>query len=98
MQSGRVGKVEQLAREFSRQLWAEIGSTKMKQVIQLNANEKNPSVCHSHDFCDANMVMLAAGSALKFWSEFSFDWEGPQVKLMNEGWALAKVLNFPSGK
>jgi hypothetical protein len=49
--------VEQLARIFSKKLQSEIGNRKLHQVIRLNSEETNPAICHSHDFCDANMIM-----------------------------------------
>jgi hypothetical protein len=32
-------------------------------MVTRNAGETNASICHSHDFCDANMVMAAAFTA-----------------------------------
>ena len=52
---------ERLARIFSRLLDAEIGRKNMRMAIWANREEPEGSgVCHSHDFCDANMTMLAA--------------------------------------
>ena len=31
----------------------------MREVVKRNLAEAAPSVCHSHDFCDANMVISA---------------------------------------
>jgi len=31
-----------------------------EEMRRLNAVESNPAICHSHDFCDANMSMLEA--------------------------------------
>jgi hypothetical protein len=52
-----------LAREFSRVLRATLDAHEVAEVIARNRIETSPSVCHSHDFCDANMVMLAAFEA-----------------------------------
>ncbi len=30
------------------------------EACRRNHEEQNPNVCHTHDFCDANMVMHAA--------------------------------------
>jgi hypothetical protein len=35
-----------------------LGHAKYNQVLKLNRAEQNPNVCHSHDFIDANEVML----------------------------------------
>lgn len=32
----------------------------LARVRELNRAEQNPGVCHSHDYCDANMAMLEA--------------------------------------
>jgi hypothetical protein len=50
----------ELAQAFSRELRAELTADEIAQVIALNATETSPDVCHSHDFCDANMTMLRA--------------------------------------
>jgi len=51
---------EALAATFVRILRQTIGDEKYAKVVALNGVELNPDVCHSHDFCDANMVMDAA--------------------------------------
>ena len=51
---------EALAAAFVRILRQTIGEEKYAKVVALNGVELNPDVCHSHDFCDANMVMDAA--------------------------------------
>src|SRR3989304_4399232 len=53
-------KIEAVAREFSRLLLAEIGNKKFREVVKRNKLEKDKGICHSHDFCDANMVMQDA--------------------------------------
>lgn len=52
--------VEDLAREFSRLLRRDLSARQMAEVVRLNDTEANKSVCHTHDFCDANMVMAEA--------------------------------------
>ena len=50
-----------LALEFSRQMRATLSAVEMLEAINRNRAEPvNSGVCHTHDFCDANMVMLAA--------------------------------------
>lgn len=50
---------KELLVEFCRALREEIGDEEYAEVLALNAQETDPNVCHSHDYCDANMVMLA---------------------------------------
>ena len=49
--------VDSLAIEFCDELRATLTPEKMQDVVSLNAMEADPNVCHSHDFCDANMVL-----------------------------------------
>lgn len=52
---------EQVARVFAAKLLEEIGAANLAEVNRLNTPEDRAAgICHSHDFCDANMVMLAA--------------------------------------
>jgi hypothetical protein len=50
----------QLARAFSRHLRATLTTRELAEVIARNKTVTSPSVCHSHDFCDANVVALGA--------------------------------------
>lgn len=52
--------MEPLARVFSDELRKEIGVENLAEAVRRNAGEVSGGVCHSHDFCDANMVMDAA--------------------------------------
>ncbi len=73
----------ELANAFNRHLLEAIGEENFREVVARNAAEKNPNLCHSHDFCDANMVMADA------WKEA----EGKEVDLAipyaQELWGLA---------
>ena len=53
-------KTELLAKTFSRLLQEEIGLDKLTEINELNKTVQYLSCCHSHDMCDANMVMLSA--------------------------------------
>lgn len=82
----------QLAAEFSRQLSAQLTTLEMASVVARNAIDTNPNVCHSHDFCDANQVMLDAMTALGATGEYSGD--AAQVDLINEAWVIARAADF----
>ena len=45
---------------FRRLLEAELTTPVLHEVIDRNRAETDTSICHSHDYCDANMVMHAA--------------------------------------
>ena len=51
---------ERLARAFLAGLSHQLGAEALSEVDRLNKAEASPSVCHSHDFCDANVIMAAA--------------------------------------
>jgi hypothetical protein len=51
---------ERLAAEFAMVLADYIGRDKVADVRLLNAADPDKRICHSHDFCDANMVMFDA--------------------------------------
>jgi hypothetical protein len=51
--------VRSLSDEFSRILRKQLSEEEMREVIECNRT-RDPGVCHSHDFCDANMAMAAA--------------------------------------
>jgi hypothetical protein len=65
----------------------------MQSVILRNSSEKQPNICHSHDFCDANVVMhevfLAHGMDPA--DEGGMDQWGC---LWNATWNLAKDRGF----
>lgn len=79
-----------LAREFSRLLVQAIGRKKTLKVNRLNKSEADPAICHSHDFCDANMVMLEAHQNLGIDPGQS----RADVKLWNDAWNLAVERGF----
>ena len=52
--------VLRLAHEFASELKKSIGEKKMAALKAANQKLKNPEMCCSHDYCDANMVMADA--------------------------------------
>jgi Protein of unknown function DUF262 len=81
---------QKLANRFVELLVQELGASTFQEVVEHNAAETNPSVCHSHDFCDANMVMVVA------WHETvgrHFEAESErQTAIWSKAWDLAKEL------
>lgn len=80
-----------LAAEIGKKNFAEMKRRNRKEKAGLNADESadhSCKVCHSHDFCDANMVMYAAfidvtGEETCFTPK--------QVALWNAAWEYAFV-------
>jgi hypothetical protein len=50
----------QIAEQFVAQLRADLTAEEFAEVQKRNRLEESRWVCHSHDFCDANMTMDAA--------------------------------------
>lgn len=50
-------RIEVMADAFSKHLKKLLGARKLDRVKILNSRETSKDICHSHDFCDANMVM-----------------------------------------
>ena len=81
--------VTRLSCQFSDDLSVDIGDPNLHEVVNRNQWETNPSTCHSHDFCDANMTMR--GSFITV-----FDREPTQADqyLIDSAWSEAKEFNF----
>lgn len=51
---------ETLAQDFCQELRAFMTAAQVDEAARRNTAEPNPHVCHTHDFCCANMAMQAA--------------------------------------
>lgn len=60
-----INDITTLAREFSARLAACIGSEKLYLAGYLNECDADKCACHTHDFCDANEVMIQTIEANK---------------------------------
>lgn len=80
------GRTEAIAREFSRVLKVWIGAENMDLLRQANDEEADEGICHSHDFCDANMAMQQAFQNLKL--------DEDNVAMWNAAWDMAKEKRF----
>jgi hypothetical protein len=58
-----------------------------QEMCRLNALETNPLICHSHDFCDANMAMCEAFESVTGTTPLADD--EILTSLWNDAWALA---------
>lgn len=91
--AGMTADAHTLALEFSASLRALLSPEEMQLVILRNAAETHPNICHSHDFCDANVVLhevfLAHGMDPA--DEGGMDRWG---SLWDAAWNLAKAKNF----
>ena len=85
--------LETLAQNFGQQLLKELGPPQLLTVIKLNATETAPSICHSHDFTDANEVMNEAW--LLTYPDTPFDpHNSTHCSHWTAAWSLAKQQQF----
>lgn len=85
--------VQSLALEFSHALRSELSAEEMRVVIQRNRAQLSPNICHSHDFCDANMVLHAVflQHGMDAADEGGMDRWG---ELWDHAWNMAKAEEF----
>ena len=85
-----------IAEEFIAGLRREIGAEKVAEVVRRNA-VGTPGTCASHDFCDANEVMMAAVERVLDREMFPEDDEtmgNANTTLANAAWDLAREWRF----
>lgn len=81
----------QLAKEFCQFINWWMSAEELAEANKRNAAEANPSVCHTHDFIDANEAMIAA------FENFNLDvLDAPE--LCDAAWNLAKAVGFDGEK
>ena len=91
-----------LARTFSRLLADEMGEDNLWEAVERNDRDAERSLCcHTHDFCDANQVMLDALAEHGILCDESPDAErclpaDEYMVLAEEAWDIAKGAEFDS--
>lgn len=86
--------IPMLAAKFSTILSSWLSEEEMQEVVKRNQAETDRSVCHSHDFCDANMAMQEAVESFGLTINADSD---ADAALWNAAWDLAKKSNFTKG-
>lgn len=81
--------VQALSVQFSEDLSTDIGPKTLAYAAALNRADSNTNVCHSHDFCDANMVMHGS-----FITVLDRDPTQDDQYLIDSAWNEAKEFNF----
>lgn len=81
----------ELAAKFSARLCDVLTSEELDKVLELNAVETNPNICHSHDFCDPNQVMLDVFDICSIEYDPQDD---KQRELIDLAWTIAKDDDF----
>lgn len=75
----------EIADLFKIKLIEEIGEENFNEALRLNIEENSILTCHSHDFCDANMIMLDAFENIM---GCKFDFSYKHYEVMNGAWAV----------
>lgn len=93
----------ELSKEFSKVLHKWLTPSQMALCLKRNRAEPSDAICHSHDFCDANMAMDQAGKTLGLDLSSHVCAEiqsksGAYTDLWNEAWSLAKYAEFNADK
>lgn len=92
--SSRDEVVLKIARQFSANLREVLSAEQLAEAIERNRNG-HAFVCHSHDFCDANIVMEPAFAEV---TGREIDLQSDEdVSMWDDAWALAKRSNFEVG-
>jgi hypothetical protein len=81
-----------LAACFARRLRSELTAAQMTKVVNRNRAQPDADWCASHDFCDANMTMLAAFSeALGREPDLE---DQRDLDTMNSAWSIARATGY----
>lgn len=75
-----------IGHRFVRILRDELSPSDFAEMLSRNRHEPNPAVCHSHDFCDANVYMADA-----------FGGHPMDAGVWNAAWGRAKRLMLQEG-
>lgn len=86
-----VHRARELAHEFAVVLRRDLTHEQLAQVNARNEVEEDSSICHTHDFCDANESMAEAFERL-FSRPMTFDED--DTALVHEAWSIAKNDRF----
>jgi len=89
-------EIEKIAKNFALEVYEEVGKEKLEEIVKLNDEEQDETICHSHDFMDANMAMDAAlkRSGFDFEKSPSIFMSDDFVYLWNKAWGVAKEKDF----
>lgn len=86
----RDQQVTAIAEAFAEVLRQWLTREELETIRSRNASQNDPGICHSHDFCDANMAMAPAFEQVTG-REPESDSEA-DASLWNDAWDLAKRL------
>jgi len=88
--------VERVALAFVTDLLRRVGANKMRTIAERNRAQKNPNICHTHDFVDANMFM--DGAIKVVYGKSPADTGGEGIGVMSDEMYLVWDLAWKKGK
>lgn len=88
------GRITRTAWNFAAKIAEVHTEEEFKAIVEANAAETDPSICHSHDFCDANELMMIAYCEVFAITEEEFDMTEEIMNNINEAWAIARINDF----
>jgi len=80
----------ELSQAFSRNMRESLTADELVKVNERNATPEYAGACASHDFCDANELMLKA------LADVGRIFDQSQTDLMNAAWDLSRANGFKS--
>ena len=84
-----------LSVEFLSGLSSVVGESGVLEIGWRNLNEPHSDICHSHDFCDANQVMLHAFERV---FQRAASLSDSDSRFINDAWVMAKVALADSAR
>jgi hypothetical protein len=95
-----VTQAAAIAAKFAEGLRHALTADEWAEMRRRNAAQTNPAICHSHDFCDANLVMDAAFKAVTGNSIGEREEAGnggmsdAELELWSDAWTIAKARHL----
>ena len=86
--------VRRLALEFIDQIRSFLTPEEIAEVVERNSRQRNPHVCHTHDFIDANELMQDAFQEVFPGVPWYERTDRPGDGLWEDAWDLAKAMQF----
>lgn len=88
-----MGLKVKLAKVFGSEVQAALSRAEFREMTDANKAEPDDSdVCHTHDYCDANELMISAFKTVEGRNPVS---ASPRdAELINDAWAIAKAADF----
>lgn len=92
---GKLATVACIARLFAYEVVTRLSESELAAARELNRTEQLDYVCHTHDFCDANMLMDAAFVKCGLVEDDGVEVVGPHLQpVWNTAWDVAKEAEF----